>query len=66
MHHAATVGEDLDAGDFENSAIVRLGSAWLGGRDHAEAGGGRTETAAEHETIAGFEEMEDDGDAGEA
>lgn len=51
--------------NFEDGAIVNLGSAGLWGHDHAEARMGSLETATEHQAISGLEEMEDGGDARE-
>lgn len=53
------------AANFEDGAIINLGSAGLWRHDHAEARRRSFETATEHQAIPGFEEMQDGRDARE-
>ena len=59
VNDAATVWEDLNVFNFEDSTIVGLGDAGFLGHDHAEARRGGLQTATKHETVAWFKKMED-------
>lgn len=62
---AAAVGKHLYAANFEDGAIINLGSAGFWRHDHTEARMRRLETATEHQAIPRLEEMQDGGNARE-
>lgn len=72
LDHATAIVEHLDAPYFEHGAklgasirTVTLHGCSARGHDHSQSGARSLETAAEHQTVARLEKVEEGGHAGE-